>query len=154
LWDLVTLVESDTDQILAIEQRSFKRSWHRNSFLEEISRSDSFNYGVKIKNSPVADPIIAYICYRILDSEMHLLKIAVSPEWRSQGIGEWLLRECAEKERKNGATRVLLEVRPSNHPAMAMYDKTGFQISGRRPNYYADTREDALLMTKNLMGGS
>lgn len=150
MWDLIALAESDTDQILDIEQSSFRRSWHRNSFLEELSRADSFNYGVKVKNCPAAEPIVAYVCYRVFDSEMHLLKIAVSPEWRSQGIGEWLLVKCMEKERKNRVVRILLEVRPSNRPAIAMYNKMGLHIIGRRPNYYPDTREDALIMTMDL----
>jgi [ribosomal protein S18]-alanine N-acetyltransferase len=150
LWDLVVLAPSATDQILSIERQSFKRAWHRESFLGEFSRADSFNYGVKFKNALAAEPIIAYICYRIFLDEMHLLKIAVSPEWRSQGIGEWLLSECMEKGKRKGAIRILLEVRPSNRSAIAMYDKMGFHTVGRRPRYYPDTREDALVMARDL----
>ena len=56
-----------------------------------------------------------------------------------------------DKGKKEGAGRILLEVRPSNQPAIALYDKMDFHIIGRRPNYYPDTREDALVMAKNLM---
>jgi ribosomal-protein-alanine N-acetyltransferase len=150
LWDLIALAESATDQILDIERQSFKRAWHRESFLGEFSRSDSFNYGVKFKSTPAAEPIIAYICYRIFADEMHLLKIAVSPKWRSHGIGQWLLSKCMEEARANGAIRILLEVRPSNRAAIAMYDKMGFHTIGRRPNYYPDTREDAQVMAEGL----
>lgn len=151
MWDLIALAEPDTDQILDIEQRSFKRPWHRDSFLYELTMADSFNYGVKIKNSPAVEPIVAYICYRVFDAEMHLLKIAVSPEWRSRGMGQWLLVTCMEKEKENGTIRILLEVRRSNRPAIAMYDKMGFCVIGKRRNYYPDTHEDALVMTKNLV---
>jgi len=150
LWDLVTLAEPDADQILCIEEQSFKRSWGRRSFLAELSRTDSLNYGVKRRNSPVDEPIIAYICYRMIGDEMHLLKIAVAPEWRSRGIGSWLLRTCLEKEKHNGASGILLEVRPSNRAAIALYGKMGFRPIGRRPDYYPDTREDALVLAKQF----
>ena len=150
LWSLVTLIESDTDQVLAIETRSFERSWHRSSFLYEFSRSDSHSYGVRVENSPETAPIVAYICYRIFGNEMHLLKIAVLPEWRLRGIGAWLLAECMREEKANGAYRILLEVRPSNRSAVAMYGKMGFSLIGKRRKYYPDTREDALVLAMAL----
>ena len=150
MWYIVALAESEVDQILDIEKRSFKRSWSRQSFLAELSREDSSNYGVRRRGSPKEQPIIAYICYRMIQDEMHLLKIAVSPEWRSRGIASWLLDTCLERESNSGATGILLEVRPSNHPAIALYGKMGFRTVGRRPRYYPDTREDALVMMKQI----
>jgi len=85
---------------------------------------------------------------------MHLLKIAVAPEWRSRGIGRWLLNECMREEAEKGIAQILLEVRPSNTPALAMYNRMGFWQIGKRPNYYPDTREDALVLSFNLQEDS
>ena len=150
MWRLIALVETDADQILKIENRSFSRAWRRSAFIEELSRSDSFSYGVNCTDSPIDRSIIAYICYRIVCDEMHLLKIAVAPEWRSRGIGTWLLNECMKKEAARGIDQILLEVRPSNRPALAMYGRMGFWQIGKRPKYYPDTREDALVLSFNL----
>jgi len=150
LWSLVALTELDTDQVLAIEEQSFERSWRRSSFLGELSRSDSRNFGVQIGSSLPSGPILAYTCYRIFGNEMHLLKIAVLPQWRLHGIGTWLLSECMKKEGANGVCRILLEVRPSNRPAIAMYGKMGLTVIGKRTNYYPDTREDALVLAMTL----
>jgi ribosomal-protein-alanine N-acetyltransferase len=60
------------------------------------------------------------------------------------------LKKCFTTGLKQGATSAFLEVRPSNASAMALYSKKGFRLIGRRPKYYTDTREDALVLMKNL----
>ncbi len=97
--------------------------------------------------------IIAYICFRMIADEMHILKIAVAPEWRHQGIALWLLEKSLENAVKKGAEVTYLEVRPSNNPAIGLYNKAGFRVVGKRPNYYSETREDALVMIKYLKEG-
>jgi ribosomal-protein-alanine N-acetyltransferase len=147
---LVRLTRGDIDSIVDIEQRSFSHPWSRNSFLEELSRSDSYNYGIMFGHCQAKTHLIAYICYRLIQDEMHLLKIAVAPTWRSRGVASLLLRKRLRAEERRGAAASLLEVRPSNVSVIALYDRLGFQIIGKRPKYYADTREDALIMMKTL----
>ena len=77
--------------------------------------------------------------------------IAVSPEYRRCGIGGQLLKAVEGEARARGAIRAFLEVRVSNLPAMALYEKCGYKAIRRRVKYYPDG-EDAFVMTKRLNG--
>jgi len=147
---LIRLTPGDIDSIVDIEKRSFPHPWSRSSFLEELHRTDSHNYGIMSGSHQEETPLIAYICYRIIQDEMHLLKIAVAPHCRSRGVASFLLRRRLRAEENRGIAASILEVRPSNLSAIALYDRLGYQTVGKRPNYYADTREDALVMVKRL----
>jgi ribosomal-protein-alanine N-acetyltransferase len=78
---------------------------------------------------------------------MHILNLAVHPSKRRRGIARRLLSEGLAQARALGAELAWLEVRPSNNAARALYESFGFKEAGRRPGYYDDTQEDALLLT-------
>jgi ribosomal-protein-alanine N-acetyltransferase len=150
-WQLGTINQADElEPILAIEQLSFRWPWGRLSFEGELSCKNACNYIAKLHANGAGEQVVAYAFFRLAADELHLLKIAVSPAWRGQGIASRLLERCFAIRAKQGATSVHLEVRPSNTPAMELYLKLGFEVIGRRHKYYADTKEDALLMMKNL----
>ena len=79
--------------------------------------------------------------------EAHVTTIAVHPEWRRRGRGEWTLLHLLGVARGRGAEMVTLEVRESNDAAIRLYEKLGFEQVGRRRGYYIGAKEDALLMT-------
>lgn len=83
----------------------------------------------------------------LMADEAHVSTIAVHPDWRGLGLGEWLLLHLIEQSQKLGAQVATLEVRPSNHSALALYDKYQFEEVGRRRHYYSDNNEDALILT-------
>jgi len=87
----------------------------------------------------------------ILD-EAHVTNVAVHPDYRNQRVGELLVRCLTVNALENGAVRMTLEVRPSNLPAIALYQRLGFHSVGRRKGYYTDTNEDALIMWRELEG--
>ncbi|HEX9681017.1 MAG TPA: GNAT family N-acetyltransferase, partial [Anaerolineales bacterium] len=72
----------------------------------------------------------------------------VDPAYRRKGIGERLLRAALECAADQGAELATLEVRASNDAALELYRKHAFEVVGRRPRYYRDNGEDALLMTR------
>ena len=150
-WQLGTINQADElEPILAIEQCSFRRPWGRLSFEGELTCQNSGNYVVKSDANGTGDQVVAYAFFRRASDELHLLKIAVSPAWRKNGIATRLLERCFAFSAKQGTTSVHLEVRPSNIAAIELYLKLGFEAIGRRHKYYADTKEDAVLMMKNL----
>ncbi len=150
-WQLATINQpEELEPILAIEQRSFRWPWGRLSYEGELSCQNACNYIVKSSASGTGEQVVAYAFLRRVADELHLLKIAVTPARRGQGIATRLLRRCFAISAKQGATSVHLEVRSSNTPAIELYLKLGFEVIGRRPKYYTDTQEDALLMMKNL----
>ena len=76
--------------------------------------------------------------------EAELLRIAVSPEARGQGLGRKLLEACQQDLAEAGMTRLFLEVRASNAPAIGLYLACGWKPVGRRPGYYPDGEDAAL----------
>ena len=150
-WQLGSIYRADElDPILAIEKRSFRRPWGRLSFEGELICKDACNYIAKSSADGAGEQVIAYAFFRLAADELHLLKIAVTPAWRGRGIATRFLERCFAVSAQRGATSVHLEVRPTNKTAIELYHRLGFQVVGKRRKYYEDTKEDALLMIKNL----
>ena len=150
-WQLGTINQADElEPILAIEQRSFQWPWGRLAFEGELTCDNACNYIVKSSADGAGEQVIAYVFLRLAADELHLLKIAVSPAWRRQGIAARLLERCFASIAKRVAASVHLEVRTTNTAAIELYLKLGLEVVGKRHKYYEDTKEDALLMIKNL----
>ena len=150
-WQLTHINHADLEPILAIEQNSFQWPWGRLSFEGELNSHTACNYAVKSAGSQTDREIVAYAFWRPVLDEIHILKVAVTHGLRGQGIASWLLERCFKLSCEHGARSAHLEVRPSNRPAVGLYQKLGFEVIGRRPSYYSDTKEDALLMMKILV---
>ena len=147
---LTHINHADLKPILAIEHNSFQWPWGRLSFEGELQSHTACNYAVKSAGSQTGEQVIAYAFWRKAADEMHVLKVAVTPARRGQGVASWLLERCFTRSFEQGARSAHLEVRPSNNPAVELYQKLGFEVVGRRPKYYSDTKEDALLMMRVL----
>ena len=146
-WSIVALGEKHLDDIVTIEEVSFRQPWRRISFSSELSRGDAIN---AVAIDPGDGQTIAYACFRLTLEDLHLLRVAVAIEWRRQGIAAWLLNNCFQEPRIRGARAAYLEVRQTNTSAQPLYLKLGFQITATRPRYYMDTGEDAIIMMKVL----
>ena len=133
------------DPILAVEKSSFLSPWSIRAFEAETKRSVSQLWalltGVKIGG---------YICFWIFADETHLTNIAVHPQRRKRGFGGCLLKKLMEASLSEGATKAWLEVRPSNLGARTFYIKAGFTEISRKPRYYRETNEDAIIMSISL----
>ncbi len=86
--------------------------------------------------------------------EAHITNIAVLPHYRGQGYGEAVCRTLIQEAALVDIDKVTLEVRASNTTAQNLYLKLGFYSAGRRPGYYTDTNEDAVIMWKDSAAGS
>ena len=149
-WRISTVNPDDLKPILAIEELSFQSPWGLISFEGELACRNAVNYVVKSAGPDRQEQIIAYAFLRRIDDELHILKIAVTPARREEGIATWILNRCFSIGIRHGADSVHLEVRPSNIPAVTLYEKLGFKVIARRRDYYTDSKEDALMMVKNL----
>jgi len=76
------------------------------------------------------------------------MNLAVAPQYRRMGIGEELVNQLIAHLQNNEVSCLTLEVRESNAPAIALYEKMGFCEVGKRPNYYYNPKEDALILRK------
>ena len=77
-----------------------------------------------------------------------MMNLAVHPDYRRRGIARKLVLELIEQLKTQGSHILILEVRASNDPAIALYTDLGFTQVGRRPNYYFKPKEDALILRK------
>lgn len=150
--DFNSVTKGDLSHILEIEKSAFSRPWNRISFINELIQENAFLLAAKHRNQNDSVEIIAYLSYRLYETEMHIFKIAVKDNWRRLGIASRLLDNSIKDISKKKVDNALLEVRASNIPAISFYSKRGFISVGRRPNYYSysNAKEDALLMMKNL----
>lgn len=129
---------------------SFPAPWKRCFFEEELAEKTSRRAAVKLNNADPDQAIVAYIFFRLIIDEMHILNFAVCPDWRRKGVATSLLNHAFTLAMHEGAINAFLEVRASNYPAIGLYKKVGFQQTGQRRQYYSETNEDAIVMAKKL----
>jgi [ribosomal protein S18]-alanine N-acetyltransferase len=133
--------------VLEVETLSFSKPWSAAGFAQEIC-----NPLASLWAAVTAWETRGFVCYWVLDFEIHLLDLAVHPGWRHKGIGRLLLGHMIEEAVSKQLESIWLEVRVSNASALALYEKFGFEQVGVRSKYYDDTQEDALVMRLTVPG--
>ncbi len=137
------------DAVLRIERATFETPWSKAVFLHEIVEPRSHFSCLLLE-----DACIGYGGYWHVVDEMHISNIAIAQAHRRQGYGAWLLAAMLRDAVARGMGQATLEVREHNDPARAMYHAFGFAVAGRRPGYYAEEGEDALLMWNYDIGAT
>lgn len=143
--EFVRLTEKDLAAALALEKACFSMPWSEEQFRGAFAQRNFAVFGLRRRQR-----LSAYISLYHAASELEILNIAVCPPRRRQGLASRLLRMTLQAAREMDMQRAVLEVRVGNAPATALYEKLGFKREGRRPGYYADTGEDALIYALNL----
>lgn len=92
--------------------------------------------------------VLGYVGSQTVMDESDMMNVAVHPEARRRGIAEKLIMSLVSELKSRGSRSLALEVRASNEPAKKLYEKLGFLLTGRRPNYYRNPKEDALILRK------
>ena len=138
------MTDADLDDVLVIEQASFRTPWRREHFAHEIKARYSYPFVAVLDKA-----VVGFVCVMSLFEEAQILDIAVAPDQRGRGIARALMELATSLAREKGAEVMALEVRASNAAAIALYERLGFVRTGVRVAYYEDT-EDAVLMEKNI----
>lgn len=94
------------------------------------------------------EKVVGYVGSQSVLGWADMMNLAVSPDYRRLGIGERLVNELTLQLKDNNVSCLTLEVRQSNSSAISLYTKLGFAEVGRRPGYYHNPREDALILRK------
>ncbi|HUL40899.1 MAG TPA: ribosomal protein S18-alanine N-acetyltransferase [Burkholderiales bacterium] len=137
---------TDIDAVMRIERGIYAHPWTRGNF------RDSLNAGYSCWIFRYAQSIVGYAVMMIAGDEAHLLNLSIAAEWQRQGWGRKLLQLMLELARQHHARVLLLEVRPSNAVALALYRAFGFRRIALRRGYYpaGPMREDAIVLELSL----
>lgn len=135
------MVKDDLSRVASLENEIFPDPWPESAFLEDTYEEI---WGAIVAESD--DGIIAYACYYVSGQEAHLTNIAVDPEFRRKSVAKKLLDHIFRIVKNMGCEYIILEVRPRNKEACAFYEKLGFELMYRYPDYYQHPVEDALVM--------
>ena len=130
-------------QVAELEKLCFSDPWSENSVASDLKNQLSL-WLVALDGDTVA----GYVGSQSVLGESDMMNVAVHPDYRRQGIAEELILQLISVLRENGNHCLSLEVRVSNAPAIALYEKLGFAQVGRRPNYYRNPKEDACILRK------
>ena len=135
----------DASQIAEIENVCFALPWSEKSISDFIGESNTLILVAVYKNL-----IVGYIGMYHSFGESDITNVAVLPQYRNNGIAGRLINALRDYCRSNGITKVRLEVRQSNNPAISLYKKHGFYEVGVRNNFYSHPKENAVLMDLDI----
>ena len=142
------IVKMQPEHVAAVaemERQCFSDPWSEKSVASDLDNPLSLWLIAE------ADGVVAgYVGSQTVLDSADMMNLAVSQDFRRQGIGEQLVNSLTEALAEKGVKTLLLEVRISNEPAKQLYHKLGFEIVGKRPRYYEKPREDALILRKEL----
>ena len=130
-------------QVAQLEKLCFADPWSEMSIAKELESLWSY-WLVAVDGDIVA----GYIGSQSSVDESDIMNVAVHPDYRRQGIAESLINKLVGDLKARGSHALMLEVRASNNPAIALYEKLGFSQVGCRKNYYRNPKEDALILRK------
>lgn len=135
--------------IALLEKECFPQPWSEKDIKQALTQQVFQVLGIRNHDNNI---LVAYVAFYHLPDEMEITNIATKQECRRKGLADALLKAVIDKGLSQGVTRILLEVRKSNEPAINLYKKFEFNSIGVRKGYYRDTNEDAILLELKLTG--
>lgn len=144
--ELRPMTEADLPAVLAIENAIYAFPWTPGNFRDSLAAH--YACWIYLREGE----LIGYAVLMQAADEAHLLNLSIAGAWHRQGYGKSLLQQVCAGAQKRGARLIFLEVRPSNAAGLRLYQRYGFQLIGRRRDYYPAQagREDALIYSLPL----
>lgn len=146
--DVVPMRRRHVRSVARIEAEVYPRPWSASLFMGELAMPGDRSYFV----ARCRGAVVGYVGVMLTGFEGHITTLVVHPDLRGRRIGTRLLLEAVGEARRRGAPNLTLEVRVSNQRAQQLYRRFGFGPAGVRRSYYADTKEDALVMWVHDIG--
>lgn len=141
--EYVLMDQSHVESIARLESVCFNDPWSINSIQSELNNSLSL-WVVAVDSNRV----VGYVGSQSVMGWADMMNLAVDPDYRNRGIGRELVAQLIKRLKENEVTCLTLEVRVSNTPAVNLYNSLGFCEVGRRPGYYRNPKEDALILRR------
>lgn len=142
-FELIPMSSAHVFEVATLERHEFSNPWSERTLCSELNNPYSFWVVAVRKGS-----LLGYIGAKTAPPEADMMKLAVVPEARRQGVASALIREMIHTLAAQGITAFTLEVRPSNTGAVLLYEMLGFARAGIRPGYYFHPKEDAFILRK------
>jgi ribosomal-protein-alanine N-acetyltransferase len=136
-WLIRPVAATDLGRVAWLEAASFAEPWTEELLRAELAHPAALML-LAARAARAGGPAGGYACFRLAGGEAELLRVAVDPGLRGNGLGTALVAAGLERLRQAGARSCHLEVRPGNAGARAVYLRLGFAFAGRRPRYYRD----------------
>jgi ribosomal-protein-alanine N-acetyltransferase len=151
-YKIEPMTAHDLLEVVEIEEACRLSLWGWDSYYAELARPEAIMITAR-RASP--DPQTGHALYgflsaRVSAQELHINNIGVHEAARRRGIGNALMQAAVAAGRRLGAHAAILEVRAGNLAAQSLYGRYGFEVVGRRRQYYREPPEDALLMRASL----
>ena len=137
------MTDAHVAQVAALEAICFSDPWSERSVASELTNPLSL-WMVAVEK----EQVVGYVGSQSVAGEADMMNVAVCPDYRRRGIARDLVAHLIAALAEKGVCSLTLEVRASNAPAIALYEKMGFVQVGCRPNYYRNPKEDALILRK------
>ena len=141
-----TMAVEDCGQVADLQAACFSAPWSLESIRAMTREAGYVSLVAESEGRPVG-----YVGYRAVLDEADITNVAVLEDYRGRGLAFSMIEALLEKARKEGIRKMFLEVRVSNDPAIHVYEKAGFRRDGIRRSYYVRPREDALIMSCDLV---
>lgn len=140
------MTENNAGKVAELEAKCFSDPWPHQSFINTLSNDHAAYFTLYSDGS-----FVGYIGMYDLVDEVSIINVAVDPDYRGRGCGELLMQTAEKFANERGCASIALEVRQSNIPARALYEKMGYVIYGCQKNYYTNPKEDAILYCKEVV---
>ena len=134
-----TFKKDDLNEIAIIESLCFSTPWSHNALCDFAGYEHNSILVAEQDNG-----VVGYITYSCIIDEIQIANVATHPDYRKQDVAKNLVETL--KTLNKDFSIITLEVRQSNIPAQNLYQKCGFEIAGKRRNFYSSPTEDAILM--------
>ena len=142
------MLSKDVSEVTAIDRLSFSLPWSENAFYYELNENlNSAQWVAEATDQNRGQHIVGVIVVWLIVDEAHISTLAVHPDYRRRGIARQLMITGLAEGVRRGARLATLEVRAGNVAAQILYRDFKFEVVGRRPRYYVDNGEDALIMS-------
>ncbi|MEM1153905.1 MAG: ribosomal protein S18-alanine N-acetyltransferase [Pseudomonadota bacterium] len=141
---------ADLTSLVALDALVNHSPWSTKQYSDALIEKDGTE---RIIVATFASVLVGFVVTAVVFEEASIYKMVVQPSHQRQGIGRLLMSHALADAQSNGARQCFLEVRASNSPAIKLYRNMGFQVDGRRSDYYLTDfgREDAILMSMQLV---
>ena len=142
---VVPMTADHLEELEKLERICFSRPWSRKMLAEELENECA---AFLVAEDAATGKVVGYAGLLVVADEGYITNVAVFPAYRRRGIATHLIQVFINFAKGNRLAFLMLEVRPGNAAAIALYQGFGFKEVGRRKNYYDLPKEDALILTR------